>query len=157
MTEIRPRMELVDLRKRIEEFLRSVQLSHEPVEISEDSENDRLSISAGELRLKGLYPTMYNDVFTIYLIDGTKKLDSGIDVEYIEAIVLKTADFSPYQYIIYQYPQTQTTYLADDGEHKKGTILYHNNCPHGCGSCDMELDTPIMKPEAIDLSKLLGK
>lgn len=155
MKEIRPQMELVDLQKRIETFLKSVKISNEAVAITEDTENDQLIISAGELRFKGLYPTMYNDVFTLYLVDGTKKLDSGIDVEYIEAIVFKTADFTPYQYIIYRYPQTQTTYLVDDGNHKKGSITYYNSCPCGHGSCEMEITEPVMNPEAINLSELL--
>lgn len=157
MKEIIPRMELADLRKRIQKFLASSGLGNTSVEIREDLENDRLIISAGDLNMKGLYPTMYNDVFTLYLIEGTKTLDSGIDVEYIEAIVFKVADFTPYQYIIYRYPESQTTYLAEDGNHKKGSIMYYNNCPHGCGSCEIEIDEPVMKPEAIDWSKLLEK
>lgn len=157
MKEIRPRMELADLRKRIQKFLVSSGLGNTPVEIREDLENDRLIITAGDRNMKGLYPTMYNDVFTIYLIEGTKTLDSGIDVEYIEAIVFKVADFTPYQYIIYRYPQSQTTYLVEDGDHKKGSIMYHNSCPHGCGSCETEIDEPVMQPEAIDWSKLLEK
>ncbi len=155
MREILPRMELVDLRKRIEEFLKSYGLENSPVEIREDPETDRFFISAGSRNMKGLYPNMYNDVFTVYLIEGTKTLNSKIEVEYIEAIVFKVKDFTPYQYIIYRYPQTQTTYLVDDGNHKKGSIMYYNSCPHGCGSCEMELNEPVMKPEAMDWSKFL--
>lgn len=155
MKEIVPRMELKDLQKRIEDFLKSYGLSKGFVEIKENHESNRFTISTESHNLKGLYPTLYNDVFTIYLIDGTKTLDSGIDVEYTEAIVFKTADFSPYQYIIYQYPQIQTTYLADDSKHKKGTISYQNCCPHGCGNCEMELDEPVISPESIGWSKFL--
>ncbi len=155
MREILPRMELVNLKKRIEEFLKSYGLESAPVEIREDLETDRFFISTGSRNMKGLYPNMYNDVFTIYLIEGTKTLDSKMEVEYIEAIVFKARDFTPYQYIIYRYPQSQVTYLVDDGDHKKGSIMYHNHCPHGYGSCDMEIDEPVMKPEAIDWSKFL--
>ena len=157
MKEIRPQMELTDLRKRIQEFLAAYGLGNESVEIREDHENDRFIITSGEHKMKGLYPTMYNDVFTIYLIDSTKILDSRIEVQYIEAIAFKTVDFSPYQYIIYRYPQSQVTYLIDDGDHKKGSIMYYNTCPHGCGKCEMELDEPVMNPEAIDWSKFLEK
>lgn len=156
MREIKPRLELVDLKKRIEHFLKSYGLENNPVEIHEDDSNS-FNITAGERKMKGLYPNIYNNIFTLYLIEGIKTLDSGADVEYIEAVVFKTDDFTPYQYIIYRYPQTQTTYLVDDGEHKKGSIMYYNTCPHGCGSCEMELDEPVMKPEAIDWSKFLEK
>lgn len=157
MKEIRPRMELTDLKEQIRKFLASSGLGGDPVEIRENHEEDRLIISAGERKMKGLYPTMYNDVFTLYLIEGIKTLDSGADVEYIEAVVFKTADFTPYQYIIYRYPQVQTTYLVEEDKHKKGSIMYYNSCPHGCGSCEMEIDEPVMKPEVIDWSKLLEK
>lgn len=156
MREIKPRLELVDLKKRIEHFLKSYGLENNPVEIHEDDSNS-FNITAGERKMKGLYPNIYNNIFTLYLIEGIKTLDSGADVEYIEAVVFKTDDFTPYQYIIYRYPQTQTTYLVDDGEHKKGSIMYYNTCPHGCGSCKMELDEPVMKPEAIDWSKFLER
>lgn len=155
MREILPRMELVDLKKRMEAFLKSYGLESAPVEIREDPETDRFFISAGSRNMKGLYPNMYNDVFTVYLIEGTKALESEMEVEYIEAIVFKVKDFTPYQYIIYRDPQSQVTYLADNGDHKKGSIMYHNHCPHGCGSCDMEINEPVMKPEAMDWAKFL--
>lgn len=155
MKEIMPRMELIDLQKRIKEFLKSSGFESAPVEIKEDSETDTFIISAGTLNMKGLYPTIHNDVFTIYLIDGTKTMDSGISVEYVEAIVFKTDQFTPYQYIIYCYPQTQTTYLVEDGCHKKGSIVYHNSCPCGCGNCNMQIDKPILNPEGLGWSKFL--
>lgn len=94
-----------------------------------------------------------NSPLSITLVEMAKELESGIRVNYTETLVLTPDTYTPFKFVIHQYPQTQTTYLMDDTYNQKGDITYRNSC-HWGGSF-MILDTPVFNSKLVDLSRIL--
>lgn len=146
-----------ELREHLKNFLPLININSETLNITEN-EDGSYTIKAGtEHQYTGFYPAKENNsFFTLSIINDQKKLKSGISVEYIEAFIFFTKDFRPYKFVIYQEPQTQTTYLVDDGCYHKGEIAYHNNCPCSTGGMQIKIDKPVLVSEQVDLAKLLA-
>ena len=145
------KLELTELRDKLTEFLNKIGLSG-TAEITLD-EDEIYKIKFGEHTFSGFYPDVPDPVFTLQLISTTKVLPTDLEVDYIEAFVFRIKDFVPSEFIIHQYPQTQT-YFITDGKYEKGKIFYETFCP--CTGCisGMEFEEVAFESEIIDISRL---
>lgn len=146
-----------ELREHLKNFLPLININSETINITEN-EDGSYTIKAGtEHQYTGFYPAKENNsFFTLSIINSQKELESGISVDYIEAFVFFTKGFIPYQFVIHQYPQTQTIYLTEDETFQKGEIVYQNNCPCGAGAGRFKIETPTLVSKLVNLAKLLA-
>jgi len=141
------------LREQFSNFLSSINING-AVTVEENG-NDFIVHVEGYEPLYAFTPDQSKNLFTLQLVNKQKELESGINVDYIEAVVFLADTMTPYQFIIHQYPQSQTTYLIDEGDKKKGEIWYSNSCPCGHGSTNFRIEKAVFTSEVADISKLL--
>jgi len=145
--------EITTLQERLSNFLSSININGAVT--VEQNGNDYVVRVEGYEPFYAFTPDQRENLFTLQLINNQKELESGINVDYIEAVVFLADTMTPYQFIIYQYPQSQTTYLIDEGDKKKGEIWYSNSCPCDHGSTNFRIEKAVFTSEVADLSKLL--
>ena len=144
-------IELTNLRNKLTEFFNKVKLTG-TAEIT-PNEDGSYTIKIGTYTFSGFSPEGYDSIFTLQLLNTTKILPTDLEVDYIEAIIFSKNDFVPLEFLIHQYPQTQT-YFINNGTYKKGTIYYENFCPcTGCISA-MKFEKPVFESEIISFEHL---
>lgn len=146
------------IREQLINFFKLINLPGDvTIELDESSTNTQYKIAVGENTFIGFYPEGSENIFTLSLIDTQKEISSGLEVNYIEAFTFYADTMLPYQFIIYQYPQTQTVYLLDEDSYHKGDIYYRNSCPCGHGMAShFKIDKAVFTSEVVpDISILL--
>ena len=130
MAEAVERLEINELRDKLTEFLNKVGISG-CADVTYDKKIDEYLIKIGKNEFKAFYPEKEN-TFTLQLVDTYKELPTGINVDYIEGFIfsVKNGCVVPSEFVVYQYPQSQTILLADSSNFKKGTIIYENTCSY---------------------------
>lgn len=152
MAEAVKRLEINELRDKLTAFLNKVGISGS-ADVTINDKEDEYIIKIGEHTFIGFYPQENNIIFTLQIVNSSKELPTGIEVDYIEAFVFTVKNFIPLKFIIYQYPQSQTYYI-NDGEFKKGMLLYETACPFSGGVSTMEFAKPVFESEIIDFELL---
>lgn len=146
------RLEINELRDKLTAFLNKVGISGS-ADVTINDKEDAYIIKIGEHTFIGFYPQEEN-IFTLQIINSYKELPTDINVDYIEAFVFDARTFIPLEFIIYQYPQSQTYYLNDGEKFKKGMLLYETACPFSGGVSTMEFAKPVFESEIIDFELL---
>lgn len=146
------RLEINELRDKLTAFLNKVGISGS-ADVTINDKEDAYIIKIGEHTFIGFYPQEEN-IFTLQIINSYKELPTDINVDYIEAFVFDARTFIPLEFIIYQYPQSQTYYINDGEKFKKGMLLYETACPFSGGVSTMEFAKPVFESEIIDFELL---
>lgn len=152
MAEAIERLEINELRDKLTEFLNKVGLSGN-ADVTWNDTDDEYIIKIGEHNFTGFYPQKKN-IFTLQIINSYVMLPTDINVDYIEAFVFDAKTFIPLEFIIYQYPQSQTYYINDEENFKKGMLIYETACPYSGGVSTMEFAKPVFESEIIDFELL---
>lgn len=147
------RLEINELRDKLTAFLNKVGISGS-ADVNLNNEDDYYTVKIGKHTFIGFYPQENNIIFTLQIVNSSKELPTGIEVDYIEAFVFTVKDFIPLEFIIYQYPQSQTYYINDGEKFKKGMLLYETACPFSGGVSTMEFAKPVFESEIIDFELL---
>lgn len=149
------KIDLNELRDKLTEFLNRFGITGN-AEIT-STENDVYTIKFGDHTFAGFYPLDDNSLFTVQIVNSEKELPTELTVPYIEAFVFYVDGFVPYEFVIHQYPQTQTYFIAD-GLLPKGTIFYETFCPHTrCASgmvSGMKFQEPVFESDLISFDQL---
>lgn len=153
MAEAVKRLEINELRDKLTAFLNKVGISGS-ADVNLNDEDDYYTVKIGKHTFIGFYPQENNIIFTLQIVNSSKELPNGIEVDYIEAFVFTVKDFIPSEFIIYQYPQSQTYYINDGEKFKKGMLLYETACPFSGGVSTMEFAKPVFESEIIDFELL---
>lgn len=146
------RLEINELRNKLTAFLNKVGISGS-ADVNLNNEDDYYTVKIGKHTFIGFYPQEEN-IFTLQIINSYKELPTDINVDYIEAFVFDAKTFIPLEFIIYQYPQSQTYYINDGEKFKKGMLLYETACPFSGGVSTMEFAKPVFESEIIDFELL---
>lgn len=146
------RLEINELRDKLTAFLNKVGISGS-ADVTINDKEDAYIIKIGEHTFIGFYPQEEN-IFTLQIINSYKELPTDINVDYIEAFVFDARTFIPLEFIIYQYPQSQTYYINDEKNFKKGMLIYETACPFSGGVSTMEFAKPVFESEIIDFELL---
>ena len=146
------RLEINELRDKLTAFLNKVGISGS-ADVNLNDEDDYYTVKIGKHTFIGFYPQEEN-VFTLQIINSYKELPTDINVDYIEAFVFDARTFIPLEFIIYQYPQSQTYYINDEKNFKKGMLIYETACPFSGGVSTMEFAKPVFESEIIDFELL---
>lgn len=146
------RLEINELRDKLTAFLNKVGISGS-ADVNLNNEDDYYTVKIGKHTFIGFYPQEEN-IFTLQIINSYKELPTDINVDYIEAFVFDAKTFIPLEFIIYQYPQSQTYYINDEENFKKGMLLYETACPFSGGVSTMEFAKPVFESEIIDFEVL---
>lgn len=146
------RIDVNELREKLTELLNKVGIPGN-AEVTYDDKVDEYTVEIGEKSFKAFYPEKA-DTFTLQLVSGYKELPTGINVDYIEGFVFTVKDdvLVPSEFIIYQYPQSQTILLADSSNFEKGTIIYENTC--SCGGSFRVFQEPVFESDVIKVELL---
>ena len=146
------RLEINELRDKLTAFLNKVGVSGS-ADVNLNNEDDYYTVKIGKHTFIGFYPQEEN-IFTLQIINSYKELPTDINVDYIEAFVFDARTFIPLEFIIYQYPQSQTYYINDEENFKKGMLIYETACPYSGGVSTMEFAKPVFESEIIDFELL---
>lgn len=146
------RLEINELRDKLTAFLNKVGISGS-ADVNLNDEDDYYTVKIGKHTFIGFYPQEEN-IFTLQIINSYKELPTDINVDYIEAFVFDARTFIPLEFIIYQYPQSQTYYINDEKNFKKGMLIYETACPYSGGVSTMEFAKPVFESEIIDFELL---
>ena len=146
------RLEINELRDKLTEFLNKVGLSGN-ADVTWNDTDDEYIIKIGKHTFTGFYPQKKN-IFTLQIINSYVMLPTDINVDYIEAFVFDARTFIPLEFIIYQCPQSQTYYINDEENFKKGMLIYETACPYSGGVSTMEFAKPVFESELIDFDLL---
>ena len=146
------RLEINELRDKLTAFLNKVGISGS-ADVNLNNEDDYYTVKIGKHTFIGFYPQEEN-IFTLQIINSYKELPTDINVDYIEAFVFDAKTFIPLEFIIYQYPQSQTYYINDEENFKKGMLIYETACPYSGGVSTMEFAKPVFELELIDFDLL---
>ena len=146
------RLEINELRDKLTAFLNKVGISGS-ADVNLNDEDDYYTVKIGKHTFIGFYPQEEN-IFTLQIINSYKELPTDINVDYIEAFVFDAKTFIPLEFIIYQYPQSQTYYINDEENFKKGMLIYETACPYSGGVSTMEFAKPVFESEIIDFELL---
>lgn len=146
------RLEINELRNKLTAFLNKVGISGS-ADVNLNNEDDYYTVKIGKHTFIGFYPQEEN-IFTLQIINSYKELPTDINVDYIEAFVFDAKTFIPLEFIIYQYPQSQTYYINDEENFKKGMLIYETACPYSGGVSTMEFAKPVFESELIDFDLL---
>lgn len=152
MAEAVEKLKINELRDKLTEFLNKVGISGS-ADVTINDKEDEYIIKIGEHTFTGFYPQKEN-IFTLQIINSYKELPTDINVDYIEAFVFDARTFIPLEFIIYQYPQSQTYYINDEKNFKKGMLIYETACPYSGGVSTMEFAKPVFESELIDFDLL---
>ncbi len=152
MAEAIERLEINELRDKLTAFLNKVGISGS-ADVNLNDEDDYYTVKIGKHTFIGFYPQEEN-IFTLQIINSYKELPTDINVDYIEAFVFDAKTFIPLEFIIYQYPQSQTYYINDEENFKKGMLIYETACPYSGGVSTMEFAKPVFESEIIDFEVL---
>ena len=152
MAEAIERLEINELRDKLTAFLNKVGISGS-ADVNLNDEDDYYTVKIGKHTFIGFYPQEEN-IFTLQIINSYKELPTDINVDYIEAFVFDAKTFIPLEFIIYQYPQSQTYYINDEENFKKGILIYETACPYSGGVSTMEFAKPVFESEIIDFEVL---
>ena len=152
MAEAIERLEINELRDKLTAFLNKVGISGS-ADVNLNDEDDYYTVKIGQHTFIGFYPQEEN-IFTLQIINSYKELPTDINVDYIEAFVFDAKTFIPLEFIIYQYPQSQTYYINDEENFKKGMLIYETACPYSGGVSTMEFAKPVFESEIIDFEVL---
>ena len=153
MTKAIERLEINELRDKLTAFLNKVGISGS-ADVNLNDEDDYYTVKIGKHTFIGFYPQENNIIFTLQIVSSSKELPTGINVDYIEAFVFDAKTFIPLEFIIYQYPQSQTYYINDEENFKKGMLIYETACPYSGGVSTMEFAKPVFESELIDFDLL---
>lgn len=121
MAEAVEKLKINELRDKLTEFLNKVGISGS-ADVTINDKEDEYIIKIGEHTFTGFYPQKEN-IFTLQIINSYKELPTDINVDYIEAFVFDARTFIPLEFIIYQYPQSQTYYINDEKNFKRNAHL----------------------------------
>ena len=146
------RIDINELREKLTNLLNTVGVPG-CADVTYDDKTDEYIVKIGENEFKAFYPEKEN-TFTLQLINSYKELPTGINVDYIEAFVFDARTFIPLEFIIYQCPQSQTYYINDEENFKKGMLIYETACPYSGGVSTMEFAKPVFESEIIDFEVL---
>lgn len=152
MAEAIERLKINELRDKLTAFLNKVGISGS-ADVNLNNEDDYYTVKIGKHTFIGFYPQEEN-IFTLQIINSYKELPTDINVDYIEAFVFDAKTFIPLEFIIYQYPQSQTYYINDEENFKKGMLIYETACPYSGGVSTMEFAKPVFESELIDFDLL---
>ena len=152
MAEAIERLEINELRDKLTAFLNKVGISGS-ADVNLNDEDDYYTVKIGKHTFIGFYPQEEN-IFTLQIINSYKEIPTDINVDYIEAFVFDAKTFIPLEFIIYQYPQSQTYYINDEENFKKGMLIYETACPYSGGVSTMEFAKPVFESEIIDFEVL---
>lgn len=146
------RIDINELREKLTNLLNKVGVPG-CADVTYDDKTDEYIVKIGENEFKAFYPEKEN-TFTLQLINSYKELPTGINVDYLEAFIFTVKDdvLVPSEFIIYQYPQSQTILLADSSNFEKGTIIYENTC--SCGGSFRVFQEPVFESDVIKVELL---